>query len=498
MMITLLTAIAGYAQPVYTARNMALGGGGTAYLTGFEANFINPANAMIRTRSTSVMIGLGQAGYVYDPFLPVSGFSDHLKGIRNIFRPYEPNGEALSTSQVTDVLLRNFRNERLRSEHQQRYDIILGGIALQSGNQTFTFAARNRVATRVELGRGWYDPEFIQTNTSSVRDFSLIQQTQYMYEFSIGYSQQLDFIDGLIPRLGELYIGIAPKFIVGGEYLNLNYNAHYELLEQGSTPRLIQSLTLNSAGGNTDAVESYRLNEDPGTAIGRLPDASLLFKPVGYGAGLDFGLTYVLALGDDLSLADPKDREPLSKSLRVGFSITDIGFVSYTESPLSIRNTVDTTQATPAAVTDNSFEGRTGQYISFFDDAEAPHNALRNSTVSDREPFRTILPTSVNAGVLLQLNRVKLASDLTLGLNDTAYGNTKLVGHIGIEFHPLKPVPVRLGSRFAAGDPAYWSLGTGIEAEHWELSVASRFSARSITGTADFSGAVFGGLSFHF
>lgn len=487
-----------FTQPVLTSKNMAMGGGGTAYLTGFEANFINPANAMIRTRTTSFTLGFGEGGYLFNPFLPVGSISDHFSRFRNFFKPFEPNSEPLTSSERAEILLRNFNNDRLFSEHQQRYDFILAGLKWQRDNKTFTLSARSRVATRVEVGRGWYDEVFVETNSKSVRDVSLVQQSQYLYEFSFGYAQRLEFIDGLIPRLGELYIGIAPKFIIGGEYLDLNYNARYELQQGASIPRLIQSFQFSSTGSYSEAVENYRFSEDPGTAVNRNLETSLFPNPTGYGAGLDFGLTYVLALGDDLSLAARDGKQLLQKSLRLALSVTDIGLVSYTKNPLTISSPTDTSQSRPTATADDTFEGRIGQHIYFFDGADDIHNVLQNSVESDRDSFLALLPASVNAGVLLETNRIKLASDLTLGINDTAFNNTKLVGHFGLEVRPVKAIPIRLGSRLAVGDPAFWSLGTGIEMKHWELSVAGRFSARSVSGIPEFAGAIFGGLSFFF
>lgn len=52
-----MCAINIFAQPVVTPKNLALGGGGTTYITDFHANFYNPANLLINDRTKKVDIG---------------------------------------------------------------------------------------------------------------------------------------------------------------------------------------------------------------------------------------------------------------------------------------------------------------------------------------------------------------------------------------------------------------------------------------------------------
>jgi hypothetical protein len=51
-LLCLITQIPAHAQLSHTAENMGLGGGGTAYLTGYEALFVNPANLYIQEKIT--------------------------------------------------------------------------------------------------------------------------------------------------------------------------------------------------------------------------------------------------------------------------------------------------------------------------------------------------------------------------------------------------------------------------------------------------------------
>ncbi len=508
MMLAAGTAVS---QPVLTPQNISLGGGGAAYVTGYDANFINPANLMIRERTTEFTLGIGQIGAHFIPVMAADNIYTQLNRYGDFFNAYQSGSFNLTSGQRQTILDQNYPNGRILSEHQHRLDMVLGGVHWQRANQSFSFIARVRNSTRVEVGRGWYDTNFIERGGSSefIRDMSLVQQSQYLYEFSFGFAQTFDFVSGLIPRVGKLYIGIAPKFIVGGSYMNLNYDARYWFTEETDQPQLIRSLNYQSTGNFSRATTLYNNTGDASNAISRGFPSSLTesyteyFKPDGYGGGFDFGLLYVLSFGDDLSLVQQSEDQVLNKSLRLGFSVTDLGFVAYNKNPLSLIQKKDSAQTQLEGASESRFEGVPGQYIPFLDKANPSLNPLRynqlNFEVNEKESgFTAILPTSFNAGMLLQLNRLKLAADLSLGLNDSAFNNTKLIGHFGIEFAPIKPVPIRLGTRIASGQPLLWGAGTGIEMRHWELTIGTQFLSRGNSSGLEFSGAAVSGLKFHF
>lgn len=493
------------AQPVLSTKNLALGGGGTAYLTGYEANFINPANLMIRSRKTNLSLGLGEAGVLFNPVSSGSGLADKVDQFRNYLDAYQPGTGGVASNEIDEILARNYKNKRLFSEHLHRMDLILGGIKWHQGNQTFSLTARSRIATRIEVGRGWYDEDLIERNGTSdrIRDMRLVQQTQFLYEFSLGYAQEFEFLKGLIPRLGRLYVGIAPKLVIAGSHLDLNYNTRYILGENMVQPELVQSMNYRSTGNFTHATQSYNRTGDAAAAIERNFKSSTLgnnlkeyTEPTGYGAGVDFGLTYVLPLGSDIDQISQENNTIPDKSIRLGFSVTDVGFISYTKAPLSFQREADTTFAELQNQTTTKFEGFPGQYISFFDDSGISLDPSGDN--SSRKNLSSILPTSLNAGMLLKINRIKLAADLTLGLNDTAFNNTKLTGHFGLQYNPVDFIPVRIGTLLATQNATQWSLGTGIEMKHWELSVGTRFSTLTGSPGSELSGAAFGGLKFYF
>ncbi|MFH5834049.1 DUF5723 family protein [Halalkalibaculum sp. DA384] len=486
-----------------------MGGGGTAYLTGYEAAFINPANLAVPDKSTRFSIGIGTAAGFFAPVMSVGSTSRQFQAYKNYLDAHQPEATAITASEKQLILDRNYPKGRSRSEHQHRMDLILGGVQWRQGDRAFSLTARTRFSTRTEVGRGWYDETFEDLDSStSVRDVSLFQQSQFLHEFSFGYGQTFDFVSGLIPRVGKLYIGIAPKFILGGSYLDLQYDSRYWFTDEMDQPLFTRSFSYRSTGNFSGATRHYTANGDPSAAVQRhfpssfQQDFSDYTTPTGMGGGLDFGLVYVLTLGDDLSLAHSGNTQPIEKSLRLGFSVTDLGFVSYNENPRSLDHARDTTLTPFAAASGQKYEGSPGQYLSFFDEVPDLNpfqfNQVGRSDDSPERPFKAVLPTSFNAGMLLQVNRLKLAADLTLGLNDSAFNNTKLIAHFGMEFAPVKPVPIRLGAQVATDSPTLWSLGTGIVMKHWELSAGAQFLSPRGSPALNLSGAAVGGLTFHF
>ncbi len=107
------------------------------------------------------------------------------------------------------------------------------------------------------------------------------------------------------------------------------------------------------------------------------------------------------------------------------------------------------------------------------------------------------MPTSFNAGLVLDINRIKLMSDLTLGLSNTAFTNKKLVAHFGIESRPLPYLPLRFGTTLAAGKPLRFGAGTGIETRYWDFSISTQVLVKSSTLTSDVVGGAVAALQFH-
>ena len=486
------------AQPVLNARNIALGGGGTAYLNGIEANFYNPANLSVYDREGSIHVSLGTLGTFFEPVLSSGNPKNQFQRYADTFLPYEAGEQSISTAQRTTILDENYSGSNLTSEHLSRADFIWGGIQWIGDNKSYSLALRTRVGSRIEVGRGWYSVESEEQNGTSIRDLTLIKQTQALHEISFGFAQEFRFLNGLVPRINKLFLGIAPKFVLGGTYENSVYSGRYLTDTQQNTTDYQSEFTFYSAGIYSDMINSYLVSGSAQSAIDAELSNRFLMKPTGYGAGVDFGLTYLIPLGTDVSLLDSgENRRPIEKSLRIGLSITDIGVVHYSTDPLQLSSAKTTSQINNQSPLNNQFIGSAGQVPVFFEEASEIPNPFFEAENQSDENFTVSLPTSFNAGLVLDINRIKLMSDLTLGLSNTAFTNKKLVAHFGIESRPLPYLPLRFGTTLAAGKPLRFGAGTGIETRYWDFSISTQVLVKSSTLTSDVVGGAVAALQFH-
>lgn len=490
-----LSTITVLAQPVITPRNMALGGGGSTYITDYNANFYNPANLMIKDREGNFSIGVGVGGFFFNPFQNFDTPNLQYENARDYLTAYESGNMASFDSNRDEILDKNYPRNASLSDNTTRYDATILGMKWKRENHSFSLAVRTRTSSNFRVGKGWYLDEFQEDRAGNmILDRTLIHRYQTLHEVSFGYAESFQFLTGLTPRLDNFIIGIAPKIVVSGNYQNAAWENVYE--QQENSIQRIQSFSYDATGEFASSTQAY-LN---GTNIENANARSFnnnYFNFDGIGAGLDIGVTYLLTLGSDLSAIRP-DQQPTRKSLRLSFAMTDIGFVSYNNNELTISTDIDTTNnaTAPSTVSNEMFTGTRGQYISFIEQY-AENNPFLN-TNSNRTSFSSLLPMAVHGGALLEINRLKLMGDVSIGLTNNAFNSTQLISSFGIELRPLKFLPLRGGVQFKAERPDFLSVGTAIETKNWDFSVAALFTPNSLTNQPTITGVSVATLQFHF
>lgn len=481
------------AQPLVNARTSALGGGGTAWVTGFDAAFINPANLFIADRSGSVHVGLGSVAHFAEPVYSSAGPADYLRYQRSGFLPYRSGDHTIDHEQRQSILEEQYGTRRTLAENRFRSDLTVAGALWQKPESAFSLSLRFRQGVRTETGKGWYTGQF----QGPVRDMTLRKQKQNLMELSAGFAREFTFINGLSPGMGVLLVGIAPKLVAGGGMADLHYRARYTSDEEGAGSSFTHSFRGRTSGSFTGMVSRYRLEGDAQAAVNRELDPLSGFSPEGYGAGFDIGLTWFLPLGS-ITVSAPGEAPSAERSLRFAFSVTDLGLVRYHGSPLTLstpRVTGMQGAETPSSI---AFTGADGQYLVMMENLTALSNPILAAGSSDREPFSVPLPTSLNAGVLLDLDRMKVMGDVTFGLSETAFNTVRPAGHFGMELRPLPFLPIRAGTQLSPGEPMILGMGAGIETGSWDLQIAARVLSRSSSPGTDFSGGALAGLLFHF
>ncbi|MDR9416848.1 MAG: DUF5723 family protein [Gracilimonas sp.] len=499
LLLLLLSTVLGIhlqAQPVFSPRNMALGGGGSTYLTSYQTNFYNPANLMIQDRSGDFSMGIGIGGFLLGAVKNYPDPEQQFQNARDYIAAYTEGTTQFGNTNMSDFLDDNFTTNNLLSDNRTRYESTLLGMKWKRETKAFSIAIRTRTASNYEIGKGWYSDEFESINGNApVLNRTLNQRYQRLHEISFGYAESFQFLTNLTSRLDNFIIGIAPKVVLGGSYLNAEWSNLYE--QRNTGVRRTESFSYDASGEFAASSSSFASGMDANTA-NTTYISNNYFDITGVGAGLDIGITYLITLGSDLSAIRP-DQQPTQKSLRLSFAMTDIGFVSYTGSEeLSFSSGPDTLSNvnTPNTVADEFFIGAKGQYINFLQ--KFGETNPFSETTAERGSFSTLLPMALHGGALLEINRVKLMGDVSIGLTNSAFNSPRILSAAGVEIRPLQFLPLRGGIQFKAQRPEFISLGIALETRYWDLSLATQFTTESISSDPILTGISVAALQFHF
>lgn len=484
----------GVAQILHSPVNTALGGGGTAYTTGYESLFINPANLFIQEKNYRFQVSTGSAGIYLSSPVKRNDFQSFWDNYQLQTTGFDPSSHSdmVHPAGFDEILNRNYGTGRLFSEHQSRGEIHWLGMHWSRLGRSYALGVRSRFGNRFVTGRNYYDPDPVELTLGIEYSRDLTHQFQSLHEVSFGYAESFTFINGLIPQISQLIIGIAPKFVVSGAYSNTTYKDRFSRDYTDSEYERVRSYNHYTSGVFAEMDQRFATGHDPFNPVTERMD---LFTPTGFGAGLDLGVTYLITLGDDFSVvqvSDPTTR----KSLRISLSITDVGFVNYFDNPNQYR--LDETITIENQLPDRSetlFLGRPGEQLRFLDDNQV--HPIFHSDFQDNENFSVLLPTAIHGGVLFQVNRIKLMGDLSFGLTDNAFNTTRLTSYLGTEIRPLPFLPLRAGARISRNLSDYFSMGGGIETRYFDLNLAFQFKSNSVGPANEIEGISVAGLKIY-
>ena len=424
--------LAAFAQIGSDARSMVMGGG-SAYLTGFESNFYNPANLLIPNYKHSTEIEFGSVSMQLNrrplnrTFVPFKGYADQLLSNRS--------GSNLDTNGNRQKLLEHwFNGDETNYSRYATFTATPFGISWQHGPFAYSVGFHSRALNSFELTKGWFSGNSQSITPKNPLNRNLKQTIATYQEISVGFAQAVTLVNGWSPNLNRLYVGVAPKFIIPGMYMQTDYQSSYRRDNSGN---IIQTRTLSmmSAGALSVAWNGKGSNNTLSN--------NDLFNPTGWGLGLDMGLTYVKSLGNDISLLKGNKRTALRRSFRVSISLTDVGFVHYNHQVTSLNQlqgtrTVQQLPEGPAT----EFTGSPVQALSYLQADGGTSDYLKSNQVHD---IRISLPTAFHFGAAYQDNWWMLTGDLTYGLNKNTFNFGGWIADAGAEIRPLHFLPIRAG-----------------------------------------------------
>lgn len=484
-----------HSQISLTTENMALGGGGTAYLTGYESLFVNPANLYIQEKNYRFQISLLQGGLYHDTLLPISNNFDRLDSFKDHSKFFDSRSiqTELNAGQYDVLLNRNYNGNDASRQFLSATDFYWFGLKWVRPQRSYALSLRTRYATRYKLGKGLFSIDSVQKNNQMLVDRSFSQRTQTLHELSFGYAESFTFLNGLLPQLSEFIIGIAPKVVLSGASIETNFTNRYERDSESSMWLHQTEYTQKTSGVFSNYSEKYfHSGAFPSQANETYQD---LMQPTGIGVGLDIGVTYLMTFGDDFSVLREQN-QPTKKSLRIGLSITDLGAVYQYKSPFqytSINLTRSTSEVGP--VSETTYKGSPNEHYFFLSQFEE-FNSLREDS-QNQNSYELLLPTSIQAGALFQYQRIKLMGDFSYSLAETPFNHSGLASYIGVEVRPLPFLPIRSGTRFAQKMSGYYSFGTGLETKYFDLNMSVLLKSRNAGPTREILGMSFLGLKFY-
>lgn len=475
-----------------TAKNVALGGGGTAYVDSYEANFLNPANILLRTdRSTGFTVGLAGLGVTGGgPLANITAYNEYLTQGLTLT-------DALRTSMLRDWFGTDIDASTTAG---LELGVIAFGTAIQRRRWAASLAVRNRVLTNFGVNRGLAEVFFYGLDPAvfgNGRAVNLNMDVLAFTEVSLGYSREV------LNRGGKsLYVGVAPKLLLGHSTQRLDFKS--VVTANNGSFRQTYDYSIQTLGSLADGLSNYATARDNTPAGEEKPAIGDYIEP----AVGDFAGVQTTGVGFDLgaTLIVPADFVPIprwgpfrgERQLIVGFSINDIGGLNFSDATV-FANSSEVFYSGfnyDKDVIDAQFGGDFGEYAESVLRDSIGAEAYLDFSPDGAAKVRRPLPTTVNLGSQLRMGRLALMLDLGKGLNNVGVNSTNIYAALGTEYRFFGFLPLRGGIRSGGGTNTTYHFGAGLEFKHYEFSVGAASSTSSEKG-AGISSA-FSGLVFHF
>jgi hypothetical protein len=457
-----LIAIPGYSQGFSTATQTGMGN--VRFFTTYSAQsaFINPSQLMLADRDERWSISLLSTALFND-----YGFS--RKGVSNpasYLSPFISTGDLgdYITEIDSDNLSKAWFGEVNQNSFQHtEMDVVTFGLLIKRNDFAIAMNHRLRGTSMALVDRGWYDPSFRIQHDIAVLKRNLEQYSSFHHEISLGFAWEQGLVSGLIGNRSAIYVGANPKLILPVSYTNASYSSIYiRNSEELNNLNSIQALSVQSAGTSCDSGFNAT-----NACFQMAPDWTSL---TGFGIGFDAGITWRLSFGEHIKLRS--DLRPVSNyQLSVSVAVTDIGFVHHQSKNFSI-DTVEQQLTVQGPITSINRE-----YLktprSFYDFVRYDSNSTGINIPSRSNNITYLTPTTVSAGVGLQLNKIKFAFEYqqVTGNEWESLDDTSL--HFGNEIRLLKHFAIRNGFILQNNEPILYTAGIGFDSTWFSLSAST-------------------------
>ena len=447
--------------------SLGMGGGGTAYVDGYHANFINPANLMINQGNNTnmtigVMGGLGvKAGGTLMNF---SVYNDYLTNGNTI------NGQ-LRENMINDWFGSGYSDMK---EISTTVNVVPLGFALKKKDYAFSVATRARAIIDADVNRGLAELAFYGADAEKFANpvpVNFVSHSVSFAEISIGYARQVMEIPTLLfARDIKIYAGVAPKYIMGMQSVSMEMNSTLQVTQTTPTQQgkviHIFDYSLETIGDLSNQLQDFeeaRNTQSDANFDDYVDyDGSDAASVQASGFGLDMGVTAEMDVSNTLFFLNFFGDE---KILRLSMSLTDFGSIKYDNS--ASRVYADGIFEYTGAVGEDDPEDYFDNLVDSLD-----HDIYGNFDSKDLGSIKYTLPGMYNFGASLEVGKLTTAIDYGFGFNDHGTNSKRSVLNLGLEYRFFGFVPVRMGTRIGGYSSAAYSFGLGLDFRHFEFTLA--------------------------
>ena len=486
-----------FAQGMHTtATSMALGGGGSAYVPGYHAAFVNPANLMLPERDTRITLGVlgGVRSSAGGSLVNISLYNKHFT-----------KGHVLDSDRVMDISDDWFGTSRNAMGYAGAdVSVVPLGASYRRDRMAFSSAIRARTLSSARMSKGFFELALTGLSSKVFKDpknVDLSGEFLGMWEWSFGYAMEVwRNSERFEPGAQRIYAGIAPKLLFGMGYARIGLESSLQVTGQNQGQARVHhefDYKLLTVGNLTDDLEAYyqerrvRGNEDALLSDFVDDDSfSDLGGVFGTGFGLDLGATWEWYRGDiDLPVIGSGPQ-----IIRASFSITDIGAISFDDNAGEFR-AADTFDWEGVTVDfdyiDREHDGDVLDYLEYVVKDSIGSDIYGNFSSRETSSHRIGLTPAFTFGGAVTMGKLGVMLDIGKGINNRGVNSRRFYTALGSQYMLINAIPLRFGIRAGGGSSVNLSFGTGVDVRNFEFS----FSVMTTPGSERRGGNIGAALS---
>ncbi len=492
LLFALISATAANAQiQHFNANSLGMGAGGTAYVDGYNANFVNPANLMLKRHNrNNLKIGFAGTG------VRAGG------GLVNIpvYNQYLTNGQTLDGTVRENYLSALFGSSQSGATKgiATTVDVVPLGVSYRGEVSAYSVAIRSRALVNLDFSRGFYELGLYGFDGDQFADPRAVNfkfEAIGFSEISVGYAREVFAIDNLLfAKNIKVFAGVAPKFMIATGYNRLNMASTMQVTRNPVSNAAVNirhdfSYNISTYGDLGTELNDFQneLSGNPDAEFGDFVGDGSYAGAEFSGMAFDFGGTVQMDISGVPFLDGPLFGK---KTLTVGLSFTDIGNVKFTDNPVLASNS-----------NEFSFSGvPSGEDPEdFFDNlADSVKNDIYlDYEVNDADDIKYSLPGSMNFGAHLQMGKLSTALDYSAGYNGSGTNSQFSTLALGVEYRFFNFLPVRMGVRNGGFSSRVYTAGLGLDFRFLEFTFAAALPSKADRNGSALAFA-FSGLNFRF